>query len=497
MEHANPILLGNNSPQKFITIGEVMLRLTPPNYEKIRMASSFEASYGGSEANIALALANLGVDSTFFSVVPNNSLGKSAIRWLRCNDVHCTPMILSTKEETPSCRLGTYYLETGYGIRPSKVIYDRMHSALTEYDLTKVDLQELFEGFDWLHLSGITPAHYCKAIGLALSSDEIDSDDESVIPHLEDIKESIESHFIMSFSADFYYYVLKGYLRRKGTKEFYESDDLAFELMARAIMYERDVDALAIKSQLLNSNGIFNEDYIKKDKCVFFLLSLIYRQMAKVYTEEQKATIRNGWNEAELYSQNSQRWASLMSDDDSSFDGEDLKLLADNVDKCITFDDSEDGEDSDDEEDSEGDVKDEVIDLKKYEHIEEEEPTLKQKLSKKRFFTQYIVIDGTFYSRGLELSRKEFDGDIERKSDLEKLKAIFEDYYDDIVVGAESCYEKYTPDDVIDYFGDDEDDSYDYEDETEDDYGIKLEEELNEFWGNCIEFTNILESKLN
>ena len=70
MEHSNPILMGNDSPQKFITIGEVMLRLTPPNYEKIRMASSFEASYGGSEANIALALANLGVDSTFFSVVP-------------------------------------------------------------------------------------------------------------------------------------------------------------------------------------------------------------------------------------------------------------------------------------------------------------------------------------------------------------------------------------------------------------------------------------------
>ncbi len=77
------------------------------------------------------------MDSTFFSVVPNNSLGKSAIRWLRCNDVHCTPMILSTKEETPSCRLGTYYLETGYGIRPSKVIYDRMHSAMTEYDFSQ------------------------------------------------------------------------------------------------------------------------------------------------------------------------------------------------------------------------------------------------------------------------------------------------------------------------------------------------------------------------
>ena len=108
MVHSNPLLQGQ-SGQKFITFGEIMLRLTPPNYGKIRVANSFEASYGGSEANIALALANLGVDSTFFSVVPNNSLGKSAVRMLRANDVHCTPVIL-------------------------------------------------LEGFNWLHLSGITPA---------------------------------------------------------------------------------------------------------------------------------------------------------------------------------------------------------------------------------------------------------------------------------------------------------------------------------------------------
>lgn len=158
MEHRNPIKSELNTHTKFITIGEIMLRLTPPNYEKIRMASSFEASYGGSEANIALALANLGIDSTFFSVVPNNSIGKSAVRMLRSNDVHCTPMILSTPEETPTHRLGTYYLETGYGIRPSKVTYDRAHSAITEYDFSNVDLGELLEGFDWLHLSGITPA---------------------------------------------------------------------------------------------------------------------------------------------------------------------------------------------------------------------------------------------------------------------------------------------------------------------------------------------------
>ena len=155
MKHTNPLL---RKDPRFITIGEIMLRLTPPDYGKIRVANSFEASYGGSEANIALALANLGVDSTFFSVVPNNSLGKSAVRMLRSNDVHCTPVILSTPEETPTHRLGTYYLETGYGIRPSKVTYDRRHSAFSEYDFSRLDAGALLEGFDWLHLSGITPA---------------------------------------------------------------------------------------------------------------------------------------------------------------------------------------------------------------------------------------------------------------------------------------------------------------------------------------------------
>jgi len=158
MEHGNPLLRDVHSPQKFFTMGEIMLRLTPPNYDKIRVANSFEASYGGAEANIALALANLGVDATFFTVVPDNSLGKSAVRSLRSNDVHCTPVILATPQQIPTHRLGTYYLETGYGIRPSKVIYDRKHSAITEYDFSGLDLKALLEGYDWLHLSGITPA---------------------------------------------------------------------------------------------------------------------------------------------------------------------------------------------------------------------------------------------------------------------------------------------------------------------------------------------------
>lgn len=183
MEHHNPIA-SESAGQKFITFGEIMLRLTPPNYDKIRVANSFEASYGGSEANIALALANLGVDSTFFSVVPNNSLGKSAVRMLRSNDVHCTPVILSSAEETPTHRLGTYYLETGYGIRPSKVTYDRKHSAISEYDFSGIDLDALLNGYDWLHLSGITPAlspscaeftlrlmKHAKEMGLTVSFD--------------------------------------------------------------------------------------------------------------------------------------------------------------------------------------------------------------------------------------------------------------------------------------------------------------------------------------
>ncbi len=170
MEHANPLLSDSSDAKKFFTIGEIMLRLTPPNYDKIRVATTFEASYGGSEANIALALANLGVDSTFFSVVPNNSLGKSAVRMLRSNDVHCTPMILSTPQETPSHRLGTYYLEAGYGIRPSKVTYDRKHSAFAEYDFSKIDLDELLDGYHWLHLSGITPALSPSCKSLILNS---------------------------------------------------------------------------------------------------------------------------------------------------------------------------------------------------------------------------------------------------------------------------------------------------------------------------------------
>ena len=143
---------------RFITLGEILLRLTPPNHELIRRAASFEANYGGSEANIAVSLANLGVESAFFGVVPDNSIGKSAVRMLRSNNVDCSKMIMSTNDDCPTNRMGTYYLETGFGLRPSEVIYDRKHSAFSEYDFGRVDVKELLRGHTWLHLSGITPA---------------------------------------------------------------------------------------------------------------------------------------------------------------------------------------------------------------------------------------------------------------------------------------------------------------------------------------------------
>ena len=138
---------------KFLSIGELLLRLTPPGNEKIRVANRFDASFGGAETNIAVALANLGVDSSCFTVVPSSSIGKAAIRYIRSNDVHCSPCIY-----VDGGRLGIYFLEEGFGVRASKVTYDRENSAFALFDYTTIDWEQKLKGFTWLHISGITPA---------------------------------------------------------------------------------------------------------------------------------------------------------------------------------------------------------------------------------------------------------------------------------------------------------------------------------------------------
>lgn len=137
---------------KFITIGEILLRLSPPNYEKIVTTHNLIMNYGGAEANVAVSLASLGVDSTYFTVLPNTDLGKSAISYLKANDVH-TKHIIKTEG-----RMGIYYLEEGVSVRASQVIYDRANSAFSEFDYTDVDMDEILKEYDWLHISGITPA---------------------------------------------------------------------------------------------------------------------------------------------------------------------------------------------------------------------------------------------------------------------------------------------------------------------------------------------------
>ena len=149
---------------KVVTFGEIMLRLKSPAYERLFQSPSLEATFGGGEANVSVSLANYGMETAFVTVLPTNDVGNACIRELRGFGVDTTKIVRKDG------RMGIYYLETGAVQRPSKVIYDRKHSAITEYDFSGLDLDELLDGFDWLHLSGITPALAPNCRQLVLSS---------------------------------------------------------------------------------------------------------------------------------------------------------------------------------------------------------------------------------------------------------------------------------------------------------------------------------------
>ena len=129
-----------------------MLRLTPPDYTTISEAKSFIANYGGAEANVLVSLSHLGHDTVFLSRVPDNQLGSSAIMHLKRHGVN-TDYILRG-----SSNLGMYFVETGFGGRPSKVLYNRAHSAITRIGEDDLDYDEIFSNAEWFHMSGITLA---------------------------------------------------------------------------------------------------------------------------------------------------------------------------------------------------------------------------------------------------------------------------------------------------------------------------------------------------
>jgi 2-dehydro-3-deoxygluconokinase len=137
---------------KIVTFGEVMLRLSPPNYQKIEQATQFEAIYGGCEANVAISLAHFGVQASHITAFPDNALGKSAMQYLRQQGVE-TKFI-----RFENGRLGLYFLETGLSIRASQIVYDRYDSAFSNIKPNTFDWDEILKDADWFHWSGITPA---------------------------------------------------------------------------------------------------------------------------------------------------------------------------------------------------------------------------------------------------------------------------------------------------------------------------------------------------
>jgi 2-dehydro-3-deoxygluconokinase len=137
---------------KVITMGEIMLRLSTPNNEKFIQADEFDVCYGGGEANVAVSLANYGHDAEFVTAVPDNEIGECAVAALRKYNVG-TKHIAKCGE-----RLGIYFLETGSAMRASKVVYDRAHASISTATAADFDFDKIFEGADWFHFTGITPA---------------------------------------------------------------------------------------------------------------------------------------------------------------------------------------------------------------------------------------------------------------------------------------------------------------------------------------------------
>lgn len=137
---------------KIITMGEIMLRLSTNGYKRFVQSDNFDVCYGGGEANVAVSLANYGEEAYFVTKLPKHEIGSSAVNSLRALGVR-TDYIVRGGD-----RVGIYFLETGASMRPSKVIYDRKNSAVSEATAEEFDFDKIFEGADWFHFTGITPA---------------------------------------------------------------------------------------------------------------------------------------------------------------------------------------------------------------------------------------------------------------------------------------------------------------------------------------------------
>ncbi|MDE6629180.1 MAG: sugar kinase, partial [Muribaculaceae bacterium] len=145
---------------KIVTLGEIMLRLSPAGTYRFVQVDNFDVIWGGGEANVAVSCANYGHDAYFVSKLPEHEIGQAAVNALRRYGVKTDHIARGGN------RVGIYYCETGASMRPSKVIYDRAGSSIAEADPADFDFDAIMEGADWFHWSGITPAISDKAAEL-------------------------------------------------------------------------------------------------------------------------------------------------------------------------------------------------------------------------------------------------------------------------------------------------------------------------------------------
>ena len=138
--------------KKVVTFGEIMLRLSPPGFLRFSQTNQFDVVYGGGESNVAVSLANFGIPVEFITRLPKNDIGDCALMEMRKRGVK-TDHILQGGD-----RLGIYFLETGAVARGSQVIYDRAHSSIAEIQKGMINWEAVFEGAQWFHWTGITPA---------------------------------------------------------------------------------------------------------------------------------------------------------------------------------------------------------------------------------------------------------------------------------------------------------------------------------------------------
>ena len=252
---------------KFLTFGEIMLRLKSPGHERFFQSPMLEATFGGGEANVAVSLANYGQDVSFLTVLPKNTIGDECIKELRKFGVDTSRIVRGGE------RMGIYFLETGQNPPPSKVIYDRAHSSISAAKPGDIDWGKTFEGVERFHITGITPAISEGARELALES----------------VKEAKKRGIIVSCDLNY-----RKNLWKYGKKAAEVMRELA-KYVDVAIANEEDVQkSLEITTDVVVESGELDRSKYKAlgDKV---LAAYPDMKMIAITLRESKSADTNGW----------------------------------------------------------------------------------------------------------------------------------------------------------------------------------------------------------